>query len=92
MRDLPKEARGSNPNPSPSPSPNPSPSPKPKPKPKPKPSTDQVRDLPEEALQSAVRRCNYCVTKADNVRKAAIRVAAAGVPSSYEALVGLPRA
>ena len=82
-----------------------------------------MRDLPEEALQSAVRRCNYCVTKADNVRrlpcfisqamasrplrviahdvrsfhpgqvrKAAISVAAAGVPSSYEALVGLPRA
>ena len=50
-----------------------------------------MRDLPEEALQSAVRRCNYCVTKADNVRKAAIHVAAAGVPSSYEALVGLPR-
>ena len=74
MRDLPKEARGSNPNPSPNPHP------------------DQVRDLPEEALQSAVRRCNYCVTKADNVRRAAIRVAAAGVPSSYEALVGLPRA
>ena len=74
MRELPKEARGSNPNPSPSPHP------------------DQVLDLPEEALQSAVRRCNYCVTKADNVRKAAIRVAAAGVPSSYEALVGLPGA
>ena len=74
MRDLPKEARGSNPNPSPSPHP------------------DQVLDLPEEALQSAVRRCNYCVTKADNVRRAAIRVAAAGVPSSYEALVGLPGA
>ena len=51
-----------------------------------------MRDLSEEALHSAVRRCNYCVTKADNVRKAAIRVAAAGVPSSYEALVGLPRA
>ena len=50
MRDLPKEARGSNPNPSPNPPP------------------DQVRDLPEEALQSAVRRCNYCATKADNVR------------------------
>ena len=83
MRDLPKEARGSNPNPNPSPNP--------KPNPNPKPSPDQVRDLPEEALQSAVRRCNYCVTKADNVRKAAIRVAAAGVPSSYEALVGLPR-
>ena len=51
----------------------------------------EVRDLPKEALGSAVRRCNFCFTKADNVRGAAIAVAAAGVPSSYEALMDLPR-
>ena len=50
----------------------------------------EVRDLPKEALESAVRRCNFCVTKADNVRRAAIAVVAAGVPCSYEALVELP--
>lgn len=50
----------------------------------------EVRELSTEALQAATKRCNFCVTKADNVRRAAIAVVAAGVPSSYEALVELP--
>ena len=50
-----------------------------------------VAALADDELESLVRRCNFCVTKAKNVRAAAAYAVAHGgrVPSSYDRLLGM---
>ena len=50
----------------------------------------EVRGLSIEELLETCGRCNYCQTKASNIKRTATAVAAGGVPSDYQGLTDLP--